>query len=551
MRMQQLIDDFWRWRVVQQPRTPDDITRVPRPAEWTPDFSASAVARYRDELAEFEARWSACDPADEVADAVDHRLLGSALARVRWELDVLRQWQTNPAFYVDQTVGVVFDVLTVPRIDEPRLRDVRAALASTPRILADGRKNLDRHAYREYAELCAVQLAAVDADLTSVVEALIECAPADYGADERDDLARVARAAGEALVEYREWLAAESERFDAAEPVGREAFEWFLRNVALLPYSVDDLLAIGQREADRATFLEHFERSRNGTSQGARPTPVFATGAEQSAGQVLAEQEIRDFYVTRGLLSQPDELRHYHTHPMPEYLAPIAWAGCADDLTGQDRLDEDGAAYFPPPGPELPYFYAANAHDPRAGIAHEGVHYQQLTMSWRHPRSARRWYYDSCANEGIAFYNEEMMLAAGLFDDAPTTRAIIYNFMRLRALRVVVDVGLASGTLDIPAAAKLLKESVPMDAPTAREEAAFFSSTPGQAMTYQVGKTQILSLLNDAMRLPGFDLQAFHDRLWREGNVPIALQRWELLGDRSEVDLLDHTHTEPHPGGAR
>jgi hypothetical protein len=52
----------------------------------------------------------------------------------------------------------------------------------------------------------------------------------------------------------------------------------------------------------------------------------------------------------------------------------------------------------------------------------------------------RRHCYDSVANEGIGFYAEEMMLQAGLFDDNPHTREIIYNFMRLRALRVEVDV---------------------------------------------------------------------------------------------------------------
>jgi uncharacterized protein (DUF885 family) len=132
-----------------------------------------------------------------------------------------------------------------------------------------------------------------------------------------------------------------------------------------------------------------------------------------------------------------------------------------------------------------------------------------------------------------------MLLAAGLFDDAPTTRAVICNFMRLRALRVVVDVRLALGEIGIGEAAELLETAVPMDRATALEEAAFFAATPGQAMTYQVGKSQILALLADASRQDGFSLRAFHDRLWREGNVPIALQRWELLDDRSDLDRID------------
>jgi uncharacterized protein (DUF885 family) len=152
----------------------------------------------------------------------------------------------------------------------------------------------------------------------------------------------------------------------------------------------------------------------------------------------------------------------------------------------------------------------------------------------------RRHYYDSAANEGIAFYNEEMMLVSGLVDDMPHTRAVLCNFMRLRALRVSVDVGLATGALPIAAAADQLASRVPMDEATAAEEAAFFAETPGQALTYQVGKTQLIALIADAVRLRGesLDLQRLHDAIWVNGNVPIALLRWELLGLTDELAAL-------------
>jgi uncharacterized protein (DUF885 family) len=195
----------------------------------------------------------------------------------------------------------------------------------------------------------------------------------------------------------------------------------------------------------------------------------------------------------------------------------------------------------PAPAPGLPYFYAANARDPRAGILHEGAHYQQLALAWRNPRPVRRHYYDSSANEGIAFYNEEMMLVSGLVDDAPHTRTVLCNFMRLRALRVTTDVGLATGALSITDAAAGLAARVPMDEATAREEAAFFAETPGQALTYQIGKTQLIALLADAVRLrgAGLDLQSLHDAIWVNGNVPVALLRWELLGLTDELAALD------------
>jgi uncharacterized protein (DUF885 family) len=132
------------------------------------------------------------------------------------------------------------------------------------------------------------------------------------------------------------------------------------------------------------------------------------------------------------------------------------------------------------------------------------------------------------------------MLQAGLFDDSPHTREIIYNFMRLRALRVEVDVKLALGEFSLEQAAKYLEAKVPMDATTAREEATAFSTGPGQAMTYQIGKLQITKLLAEARLRDGenFNLRAFHDFVWRNGNVPISLQRWEYLGADDDVPKL-------------
>ena len=178
------------------------------------------------------------------------------------------------------------------------------------------------------------------------------------------------------------------------------------------------------------------------------------------------------------------------------------------------------------------------ATDPRAILVHEGIpgHYFQMSLSWAHPDLIRRYYYDSGANEGLGFYAEEMMLHAGFFDDNPRSRVIIWNFMRLRALRVEVDVKLALGEFTIEQAAEYLKNTVPADAAFAHGEAAFFASTPGQAISYEIGKLQILQFLADAKRQKGdaFSLREFHDSLWLNGNVPIVLQRWEYFGKKDD-----------------
>jgi uncharacterized protein (DUF885 family) len=230
---------------------------------------------------------------------------------------------------------------------------------------------------------------------------------------------------------------------------------------------------------------------------------------------------------------------HYRNLPLPAYVAPFADLSETDDFTGPSRLGEDGTSYIPVPTPKLGFFNLSRARDPRPIIVHEGVpgHYFQLSLGWHNPDPMRRRYYDSGANEGIGFYAEEMMLQAGLFDDDARTRATLYSFMRLRALRVEVDVKLALGEFSLAEGAAYLERMVPMDAATAHSEAALFASTPGQAISYQIGKLQITELLADARRAAGanFSLLAFNDFVWNNGNVPLSLQRWELLGDPSAV----------------
>jgi len=102
---------------------------------------------------------------------------------------------------------------------------------------------------------------------------------------------------------------------------------------------------------------------------------------------------------------------------------------------------------------------------------------------------------------------------------------------------VEVDVKLALGQFSLEEAAKYLEQKVPMDAPTARQEAIAFSTGPGQALTYQIGKLQIMQLLAEARLKEGekFNLRAFHDFVWKNGNVPIALQCWEYLGASDDL----------------
>ena len=530
---------FWSWRSGQQPRTSDDIPRVERPENWVPQWSISDVERYRADLHGFEEAlapffsWGEINTSLSREDWVDAALLHSAFSRVRWELDHLEIWRRQPRFYIDQTIGVIFDYLTPLLIDDAIISHVRRILGSFEASLSEACINLAGFAYKELAQESITELSDIEAQIRSTGEHLLPFIPSD----ERENFLREIDFAGKELANFREWLKEELANLPHYKPIGQKGFTWFLHHVAFNPLTPTELINIGNLEFERAIFLETVTQNRYSKI----PLPQLPTTAQvQSDDEGRLEKEVREFYEAENLLTQPATLGAYLNAPRPHYLEPIRWLGVTDDLTGPSRLDVNGVSYVPDPHPQLPYFYAANSRDPRAGIVHEGAHYKQLAISWRHEREIRRHVYDSGANEGIAFYNEELMLAAGLFADKPHSQTLMYNYMRLRALRVIIDVSLATGQMDIETAAQYLAHKVPMDMETARDEAVFFAGCPGQGMTYQIGKTQIIKLLTDASRSKDadFSLRHFHDYLWKNGNVPISLLRFDLLGDSSDLDVI-------------
>ena len=525
-----LAREFWQWRAGQQPAGQDDMPRIDRPAEWTPEWSKDSVARQREQLTAFEQRWRGLDPSGwSVPRQVDYRLLGSALARVRWELDITRNWRRNPTFYIDQTLAAVYDrMLQPPPFDPARSNAIVRRMNAIPGILEDAKRNLDLAA-RPLGQLAIAHLKDIRPKLLKAVAELKPLLDSTASAD----IDGVTAKAISALESYRAWLDAKLESMTTDTAVGLEAYQFFLKNVALMPYTPEQLLDMGRQEWERTVAFESYERQRN---KGKPELRLPATEAEQIERQKRDEAATRKYLDDKGFLTFPKWLHHYWNLPLPAYLAALPELGVTDDLTGPTRLSDNATSYVRPPSPQLGYFALAAARDPRVMIMHEGVHYYQLALSWANEDFIRRYYYDSGANEGIGFYAEEMALQAGLFDDSPRSREIIYSFMRLRALRVEADVKLALGEFSIEQAANYLQKTVPMDEGTARWEAAFFASAPGQAISYQIGKLQIIQFLADARRIQGdaFNLKAFHDFLLKNGNVPIALQRWEYLGTKPE-----------------
>ena len=522
--LEQLSDDFWTWRAKYAPFTGDDVNRIERPGGIR-DWSRARIEQQRKDLAGFEARWKTIDPAQwPISKQVDYKLIGSALARVRWELDVNPRWKRDPNFYIAQTLTALAEALTIPApYDEARGREILTRIENIPSILTQASENLEDPP-APFANVAIQNLDGIRERLRKMASSLVGSTTLNRG-----KLNSACERAADALEKFQQQLKERLPKLPQQTALGRDPYVWFLRNVALMPFTPEELLAMGRQEWNRAVAFEAYEKNRN------KDVPLLKIATDINSWIKDAadkELQIRKFLEERGILTVPDWIQHYTLRPTPEYLRALGFTE-NDDFTSPSRLKENCIRYVPEPSDKLGYFWRATAMDPRPITVHEGIpgHYFQLCLSWKHEDPIRRHYYDSGANEGIGFYAEEMMLQAGLFDDSPHTREIIYNFMRLRALRVEVDVKLALSEFTLDQAAKYLQEKVPMDEQTARQEAIAFSTGPGQAITYQIGKLQIMKFLAEARMKQGdkFNLRAFHDFVWKNGNVPIALQEWEFL----------------------
>jgi uncharacterized protein (DUF885 family) len=539
--LQKLADDFWTWRAKYAPFTGDDVNRLERPGAIR-DWSQACIDQRRNDLKQFETRWKNIDPSSwPVSQQVDYKLIGSALSRVRSELDVNPRWKRDPNFYVEQTLTALAEALTISApYGEARSREILTRVENIPSILQQGSENLENPP----APFASVAIQNLDGirerlrKMSSSVAASTTLNPEKLnGACDR---------AADALEKFQQQLKENLPKLPQQTALGRDAYVWFLRNVALMPFTPEELLAMGRQEWNRAVAFETFEKNRN---KDVPPLQIASDINSWIKDAAEKELQIRKFLEQRGILTVPNWVQHYTLRPTPEYLRALGFTE-NDDFTSPSRLKENCIRYVPEPSEKLGYFWRATAMDPRPITVHEGIpgHYFQLCVSWKHGDPIRRHYYDSGANEGLGFYAEEMMLQAGLFDDpaaAGHTREIVYNFMRLRALRVEVDVKLALGEFTLEQAAKYLQDKVPMDEQTARQEAIAFATGPGQAITYQIGKLQIIKFLADARMQQGdkFNLRAFHDFLWQNGNIPISLQRWEYLGAPDEAAPISSDFT--------
>ncbi|HSL16811.1 MAG TPA: DUF885 family protein [Methylomirabilota bacterium] len=487
--------------------------REPATIDGFPDVSRERMEAQAKGLSAFFDRLAAIDPDGwTVPEKVDYLLVRAQLNDLDFRHRVLRPWARDPGVYVSAVQRVAFTELPASG-DE--LAELEARLQTVPAFLDRAKANLTEGA----GELCRTALRDLEqADGVGHGHPYREVPPAGTIGWYRDLIGRLqqhhpelvptAEAALEAVIGFRDWL--EASKMDAPAGVGREHYDWYLKNVLYMPYTVDDIIAVGERELHRSRAFLELERNKN------RDVPVLepAASADDYHARIReADEQIRRFIHEEGILTIPDYVGELDFN--------VPWIERPD---GRRNFWE-----------EIQY------RDPRPDHVHAVIpgHRFDMLVKERDERPIRGPYYDSGRIEGWALYLEEMFLQAGLLDELPRTRELFYIFQIARAVRNRAEVGLHTNEYTIEEAARFMVDRTPMmEASVARVDAEIYLREPGYGISYQMGKIQIEQLMADrAMQLGArFSLKDFHDRFLAAGMIPISLIRWEMTGFDDEVN---------------
>ena len=316
--IQPLAREFFEWRRVQQPASGDDIPRVERPDGWLPDFSPAALESQHEDYLRFFGAVDGIDTTGwNASHQIDLRLLTAAIQRVHWELEVLRAPHRNPLFYVDQTVGSVFELLVIASpMTSSRAENILLRLDHFPTVIKAAKANLDEPV-RPFA---VATIATLDGIGDRLLRMQVGLEPV-FNEKQRARLADSVSTATKALNKYSKWLQSRLDTMQTAFAMGPHAYQWFLINVALIPYTADELLAQGQQAWSRSVAWDVIEQNRN---RDVPPPALFENSAQQIQASFLKENEIRAFLESRDLMTVPGWLMHYRNRPLPEYLAPLS-----------------------------------------------------------------------------------------------------------------------------------------------------------------------------------------------------------------------------------
>ena len=506
-----LVSLFREWQALEKPALRDGA----------PDYTQAALERRATGLKSLQSRLAALDAATWPREQrIDYELVRAQMNGLEFDLRMLQPWTRDPAFYqsvwteksdTPEHEGPAHHDLVelwtysfpLSRADEKKLA---RELLVVPPLLAQARGNLTGNARDLWLTGTGT--------MQMQVESLDDLAAKTKNAG--PELRRSIAAARSATVEFVAWLQAQAPSKTGPSGVGKEAYNWSLQHVHLVPLTWDAEVTLLQRELARAHASLRLEEQRN---RGLPPLQPISSPEEWNLRANAAVTKYVDFLRAKEILTVQD------------YLDPAL----------RERI-----------GPYAPletrnFFGIASHYEPITLFAHFQHWFDHAWLkNAPNPSVIRReaWLnnvWDSRA-EGTATAMEEIILHAGYYDDNPRAREIVWIMLAQRCARGLASLYAHANLFDLQQAKAFQVEWTPRgwmrpDLDLLGFEQQLYLRQPGYGTSYVTGKYLVDELIKDRAHQLGdaFTLRRFFDEFNAAGMMPVSLIHWQLTGDASQV----------------
>jgi hypothetical protein len=524
---------YAKWRAFQRPSVENCV----------PDYSAAAMAEKAKGLADFQKKLAAIDAKGWPAARVnDKKLVAAEMNGMDFDLRVLRPFARDPLFYA----SIRAEDSDVPEYEGPSIhpmigletydyplsaadqRELACLIGAIPKILDDARVNLKESNARDLwvygARIFAFQSAALKDLAAGTLE--MRTLEGTKRADMTGAGAPLMKAIAEATTAtdaFLAWLEAEAPSKTGPSGVGKENYDWYMKNVHLVPYSWDEQVAFLRRELERSRASLALEEFAN------RDLPPMNAVDDPDSWLEMARakmEALTDFLVGSGLVGDKDYFRRAMAAQIGDYTAP------------QDRN----------------FFAHGMALDPTPLYSHS-YHWIELARRKHEPhgkkiRAATPLYdmYDD-RSEGLATAMEELLMHAGLYAESPRSREIVWIMLANRAARGLASLYVQANAMTLDEAGAFHARWTPRRWSDPQSDLVAFEQLlylrqPGYGTSYVTGKLALDRLISEyafdaEQKGEPFSLPTFFRTMNASGVVPFALIHSDMTSLPLDASLGD------------
>ena len=506
---------FKEWRAFE---IPPQIEGVPDYSKETFDQRLAAYQNLRSKLETLPKEpWT-------VQEQVDWHLLWAEMNGYMFNYKILKPWQRDPAFYksiwtyksdVPAHEGPTpHFVIELWQYDFPLTKEDRKKLISSikkiPNFNSQAMKNLTGNA----KDLWIAGIRDIENQIQILDDILLK-----PKVTQDNKLVTQIEKAKSSTNEFVNWLKQQALKKTGPSGIGKEHYTWYQQNVHLVPLSWEDEVLLLKRELARAWSSLKLEEHRN------RALPELIPADSPESYTLLAEKAAKELLT---FLDQNEivTVKDYFFKALEPHLGSFIPAEKRNFFWITAHLD---------PKPLFSHFY------------HWFELERMLVSPHKNPIREKALLYNifDSRNEGLATAVEEMFMHAGLYDQNPRAREIVYILIAQRAARGLGSLYAHANLMPMEDAGKIHSEYTPRGWMKTEKELLLFEQhlylrQPGYGTSYITGKYLIEEMMMEVAKgqEKEFSLKSFFDTLNSIGNIPVSLGRWEMTQDASQLHAI-------------